>query len=348
MGVVGCGVIGAIHMDMVDKLEGCETVLVCDVNGELARKVARERGIARWADRAQEVFMDPEVDVVILALPTFLRKDLTIEALKSGKHVLSEKPAAMNLGELLEIKEHIGDRKLAFCSSRMSLLPHVQKARAAILAGKIGAVRTLRCRAVGCAGKAPQNPYPAWRQHKAVNGGGILTNWGPYDLDLLFSLVGWDLEPTHVLGRIWNASPVLQARFLPTCDVESHASAFVTFRGGVTLQYDRGENFIGKTQEEWEIIGDSGSIRLHMYKNAEPVVLHVADAEKGMVESILYHEPEVELDFHLQPLMNLQRAIEEDTDPHCGIKEAMLIIRLCDAIYESAESNGPVVLLNLG
>jgi predicted dehydrogenase len=345
--VVGCGVIGSIHMDMVGKLEGCETVHVCDVNGDLARAVAQERGIARWGDQAQAVFGDPEVDVVILALPTFLRKDLTIQALKSGKHVLSEKPAAMNFRELQEIKEHIGDRKLAFCSSRMSLLPHAQRARAAIAAGEIGALRTLRCRAVGRAGKDPGKPYPAWRQHKAVNGGGILTNWGPYDMDFLFSLAGWDLEPLHVLGKTWSASPGLQARFLPSCDVESHACAFVTFSNGVTLQYDRGENFVGKAEEEWEIIGDKGSIRLHMYQNAEPVVLYVADAGKGTVESILYHEPEVELDFHLQPLKDLKRAIEEDAEPQCGIDEAMLVTRLCDAIYNSSESNKPVFMRDL-
>ena len=68
----------------------------------------------------------------------------------------------------------------------------------------MGQLRVVRCRALKGAGALPQSPPPPWRLSRAMNGGGILVNWGCYDLNYLLGITGWAIEPRLALARTWG------------------------------------------------------------------------------------------------------------------------------------------------
>ena len=159
--------------------------LVADVNEGAARAAAEKFQVKQVYRDAEQLLASPDVQAVILALPTGLRTPLALSALKHRKHVLLEKPAAASVAELKQMRAAAGDRVVAVASSRFRTYPVAQVARDAVRAGDLGAIRVIRCRAVLPAGEAPTTPPPVWRLSKRLNGGGILVNWGVYDLDFL-------------------------------------------------------------------------------------------------------------------------------------------------------------------
>src|ERR1035437_3838467 len=98
--IIGCGVIAQYHLRAVAKLTTARVAAVCDVRTDVAQKTAAEFAIPRWTASAAELFADPSIDAVILALPANLRTALALEAFQHGKHVLTEKPVAMNAAEV--------------------------------------------------------------------------------------------------------------------------------------------------------------------------------------------------------------------------------------------------------
>ena len=165
------------------------------MRGAVARDTAQKFNVPATYASAAALLNDPHVAAVVLALPTAGRTELALRALAAGKHVLIEKPVAMNAGEVRQLLAARGQRTVACCQSRLRHTPSAQAATAFIASGALGELRLVRCRANKPAGAAPPAPPPACRLNKALNGGGILVNWGCYDLDYLLGLTGWQLQP---------------------------------------------------------------------------------------------------------------------------------------------------------
>jgi len=95
--LVGCGNIAGSWVEAVGQHDECEIALTYDLLSEPAAKRAEEAG-ARAAASMDEV-LAADIDVVIVATPTGSHPELTEQAARAGKHVLSEKPMALSLAE---------------------------------------------------------------------------------------------------------------------------------------------------------------------------------------------------------------------------------------------------------
>lgn len=98
--VIGVGYLGRFHAQKYHGLPECELVGVVDANPERAREVARELGVAAYAEAAEVL---PLVDAVSIAVPTRFHHAVTLECLRAGRHVLVEKPLAATLEEAEEV-----------------------------------------------------------------------------------------------------------------------------------------------------------------------------------------------------------------------------------------------------
>ena len=127
--IIGCGVIAQYHLRAMAKLTTARVAAVCDVRTDVAQKTAAEFKIPRWTASASELFADPSIDAVILALPANLRTALALEAFKHGKHVLTEKPVAMNATEVRTLIAAQNGRVGAVCSSRYRSFASARAAR---------------------------------------------------------------------------------------------------------------------------------------------------------------------------------------------------------------------------
>ena len=102
VGIIGLGHMGKIHMQNSLKLENTSLIAVSDVSKK-ALKDARDAGVKNTFDDYEQLLKNPEIDAVIIALPTYLHLQCAMRAAEEGKHVLLEKPIARNVQEAHEI-----------------------------------------------------------------------------------------------------------------------------------------------------------------------------------------------------------------------------------------------------
>src|SRR5690606_22256175 len=133
----------------------------------------------------REMLRREDVDALYVSTPPFLHKEMVIEAIRAGKHVLCEKPFVLSLDQVKEIMEEAAAKpgvRVGCCSCRFHESPTARRARAMIRAGELGSVYRLTFEAVSAAPPVGAT-LPEWRNDPARNGGGIAFDWGVYDLD---------------------------------------------------------------------------------------------------------------------------------------------------------------------
>src|SRR4051812_27509481 len=336
LGVIGAGVIGRMHLRVAAESALLTPVAVADVREAVAQELAAQLGVARAYGSAEALLADPEIEAVVLALPTAGRAELTLAAFSAGKHVLVEKPIALNAGEVRRMIAARGELIAGCCSSRMRGLPSASVASTLVASGALGQLRVVRCRALKGAGTPPQNP-PPWRLSRSMNGGGILVNWGCYDLDYLLGITGWAIEPRLVLARAWGVPETFSAYAAPGSDADAHVAALILCDDGLTISYERGEFVAGATDEAWQVLGDRGALRLQMPPGANKTIWHDEATTQGVVSSLIWQGDEPGGSDHVHVLEDFAQAVREKRAPRTSLEQALLVQRITDAIYASAE-----------
>ncbi|MHB8996526.1 MAG: Gfo/Idh/MocA family protein [Armatimonadota bacterium] len=347
-GVIGCGVIGPTHMAAAADFDYLDLVAVADLIPERAQAAAEKYNVPKVYTQGTDLIDDPEVELVVLAMPACHRKDLALRAFAKGKHVLTEKPVAMNAGEVDELIAARGNLKAACCCSRYTFITHHQVAADFIAAGNLGALRNVYIRSYFPNPLPPTEPKPEWRLKRHLNGGGFAMNWGCYDLDYLLSLTGWALKPEKCFGQHWQIAPHLLSHLPEGSDAETYYTALVRCEGGTMLSMDRGEYMSIANESAWHIIGEKGSLRLTMTavsaagpsasagaSNWKQILFDEATTDRGLVSTVLW-EGEEDLSRVMNgPVSDLALAIREDRDPRTTLEKARLIQQITDAVYQS-------------
>jgi predicted dehydrogenase len=140
MGLVGPGFIAAHHIDAVRRLGDVDVLGIAGSSPASAGKRARELGVARAYADNHELLADPAVQVVHNTTPNHLHREVSLAALRAGKHVISDKPLAANVQESRELYEAAraaGVAHVVTFNYRGHAL--VQQARAMIAKGRLGA-----------------------------------------------------------------------------------------------------------------------------------------------------------------------------------------------------------------
>lgn len=347
LGVIGCGVIGAIHTGAAVKSGRLNVVAAADQDEARARKIAQEFGIKKTYSSGEMLLEDPDVEAVVLALPAGVRAPLALHAFRCGKHVLLEKPAAMNVAELKQMMKARGELVCACCSARYRFLDSANFATDFVASGALGKLRIVRCRAVSSAGVPPKKVPPPWRVSKSLNGGGILVNWGVYDLDYLLGITGWSLEPKLVLAQTWSVPPQFQGHVAPGSDAEEHLAAMIHCEGDTVILYERGECLAAQPEETWQLIGTKGSLRLKMTSGkGNKIVFDNSSTEQGVFSEVIWERDEDTACVHLGPVDNFAGAILENKQPKTGLEQALIIQQITDAIYASAQEGKAIEISN--
>jgi predicted dehydrogenase len=345
LGIVGCGVIGQVHAKFAKKSPLIDLVAVADVREDEVNAVAQEHQVKKAYTQAQELFADPDVQAVVLALPANLRLELGLQALAAGKHLLTEKPVALNVGEVKQlIQARKKARKIAgCCSARYSFIDHVPLVKAVIAEGKLGDLRVVRARTVTGVGQPPKKAPPAWRVSRSLNGGGIMSNWGCYDLDYLMTITSWKLRPRTVLARTWAVAPHLSDRVAPGSDAETHFAAFIACDGGVALTHERGESLAARTDMAWQIVGTKGSLQLSLYPGEEKTIsLDVGDPQQGIVTTPIWKGTDSWDHGSEHVLRDFAEAIQQKRETATSLERALVIQKITDALYQSADTGKAV------
>lgn len=343
IGVVGCGVMGVRHLAAAVKSPHAEPFAAADLIKERAEVAAKESGASRVYTDGRELIADPDVEAVVLAMPTAHRDELAIEALKAGKHVLVEKPVAMKARTVERMLEARGGRVAGCCSGRFHAYESARIAADFVATGALGDLRVVHCRAYTPARGTPEKMPPAWRLIKALNGGGIMANWGCYDLDYLLGVCGWTLKPRLALAQTWQVPPRSRPNVAEGSDAETHAIALILCKGGTVISFERGEYMPSPELGAWQIVGTDGRLNLTMLYKADKVITHDdTTAEQGVVTKEIWRGTDEWAEMQGFVLMDFVEAIVEGRQPQTSLEKALVIQKITDAVYESADRGAAV------
>lgn len=185
--IIGCGLIGRKRAEALRKIPGVTLRTTCDLDAARAASLAQlVPGCTSSTDYAA-VLADPAIDAVIVATLNAALAPISLAAVKAGKHVLVEKPGALNAAQLRTIQAaaaKTGARVRIGYNHRFH--PALQKARALLESGALGPLMFLRAR-YGHGGRKGYDRE--WRADPKLSGGGELIDQGVHLIDL----AGWFL-----------------------------------------------------------------------------------------------------------------------------------------------------------
>lgn len=346
--LIGAGVISRTHAAAAQLLGEPVEVLVADPSPDaLAAFLAEHPGARAFADSLEMLALPPETDdVVIVATPPRHHLTPSLAALGSGRHVMVEKPLALTVDEaerMLAAADAHGV-VLAAASTRFRGLPHTEAVKRALDAGLVGRPYALRFQTAWARSRAgiEYQPQSRWFLDSAQAGGGVLMDWGPYDVSTLLDL----LRPVRVEVRdAWLGSPRLSTDPADVVhDVESHAGAAlrVTLADGSTLPvvFERANHTPGEPVSAAELLGERGALRWVPFDSAEPV-RHHAESGGEPVVSDLPRPDTPAFTIHERPLIHLHRHLRGL--PSLAAVGAAVVeeLRLVRALYDVAADGIP-------
>jgi len=190
-GLIGCGDIARKRVaPALRDAPMCELIAVSRARAELAESFARDFGARRWHSDWRELVADEEIDAVYVATPVHLHSEQTIAAAEAGKHVLCEKPMAMDVAEC--------DRMIAACRSNGVKLgiayyrhfyPVVHRVKELIDSGELGVPIIAQVNAFEWFDPEPSHPR-AWLIKTEFSGGGPMFDFGCHRIEVLLNIFG--------------------------------------------------------------------------------------------------------------------------------------------------------------
>jgi len=352
VGVIGCGKVGQIHAAALRGIAEAELTPVCDVSAERVRTFADRFGTRGYTD-VDALLREGKVEAVVIGTPHPLHAGPAVRAAEAGVHVLVEKPLAATLADCDAILAAAnGAGVLLGVISQRRLYEPVRRMKEAIDAGKIGRPALGVFTMYSWREPAYYQSDP-WRGKWDTEGGGVLVNQSPHQLDLLL----WFMGPVSQVSGYWaNVNH-------PGVEVDDTAVAVLRFQNGglgaivtsvaqkpgiytkvhvhgtsgasVGVETDRGATFIaGMTaiaepplNDVWTIPGEE-----HLL-----AAFQVEDRARFTQIDATTH-------YHGLQIQDFLRAVREGRPPLVTGEDGRAVVELFTAIYRSNREARPVML----
>ena len=330
VGIIGAGWPGQAHAKGYGEVGGFKLVAVADLIPERRTKLIAEFGIAKEFNDAKELIADREIDVVSVCLPNHLHAPVTIAALKTGKHVLCERPPAINSKEAKKMQvaaEKSGKVLLYGLQRRFG--GGEQAAKQAIEKGYAGEIYHARVSWMRTRG-IPRGT--GWFTDKKQSGGGALIDLGLSVLDLGWWILG---QPTPL-----SVSASVHKRF--GLEVEDAGFALVQFEGGKSLELSASWAINQPPHQQGtgcRLMGEQGMVDVY---TPEGAMIYRQFSEKGDATATALKPPKVQ--GHVAMMRHFRQCILGEAKPSAGAAEGVMLMRMMDAIYKSAASGKSVVV----
>jgi len=349
-GIVGCGKVGHLHAAALRSLPQSQFVAVCSRSPERAGTFAGQYGVQAYTD-AGEMIERAGVEALMICTPHPLHTEPTIEAAKRGVHVLVEKPMAASLADCDRMIEaaRTGKAKLGVISQRRFYAP-CQRMRRAIDKGKVGKPVLGTVTMLGWRDQAYYGSDP-WRGKWQAEGGGVLVNQTPHQLDLL----NWFMGPIDQLFGFWDNLNH------PYIEVEDTAVAVLRFKSGalgnIVVSNSQNPALYGKVHlfgSNGASIGvqtDGGAMFIAgMSKIAEPPVndLWTISGEEQMLETwkkkdtAFFQTINSTEHYHRIQIEDFLDALLDNREPLVTAEDGRRTVELFTAIYRSQRDKAPV------
>ena len=348
VGIIGCGGIAkGKHMPSLKKVADCEMVAFCDIIPERAEKAAKEFGTpdAKTYTDYKELLKDESIDVVHVCTPNRAHSFITVDALEAGKHVMCEKPMAINSEEakkMVDAAKRTGKKlSIGYQSRFRDDSVYLKKETEDGTFGDIyyAKATALRRRAV-----------PTWGVflNEYEQGGGPLIDIGTHALDLTLWMMN-NYKPKYCVGTTYHKLNNQTATGNAWGDwdpekftVEDSAFGFVVMENGATIVLESAWalNTLDVREAVTSICGTlagadmMNGLRINGVRNGRQYVL-TPDFKAGVVAFNEGTKGESAADREERLWIE---AVRNDTEPITLPEQAYCVTRILEGIYTSAKT----------
>lgn len=346
IGIIGAGAISKRHLNGYRQLPNVKVCSICDVNEATAKTRAQEFGIEKYFTDAMDIITDPEIDAVSIVTPTFTHKDLVIAALENGKHVLCEKPPALNAKEAAmceEVAKKTG--KLLMYGFVVRFNKDTTFLKDYIATGALGKIYYVELARIARAFR-----IGGWFVNKELSGGGALIDSVIHQLDMALYLMGHPKVHSvkgfasreiaglpykmKGVGAGWNSADTNSYSH----EVESLAGGLIRFEDGTSLYLKtswalnttKPTKFVELCGTEGGAILENGSIKL----------VTVDESGYYLESTPVLRDEFVGFDREIAHFVD---CCTGKTECICKPEQGTQIMQIIDAIYESAETGKEVI-----
>lgn len=346
IGIAGCGVIGRLHAQQLQKLGTAEAAAFADCVQEKAEQYVAEFGGKAYGSYA-DMLRDSEVVAVSICTPSGIHGEMAIEAARAGKHVIVEKPMDVNLA--------MADRMIAECREHGVLLAGIfqhrfdfasRRVKEMLAAGRFGRLILVN----GSVHWYRSDAYYAsgdWRGSWALDGGGVLMNQAIHTVDLV----------QYFGGPVKDVTARTANRTHPRIETEDVAAALFSFENGAMGSFTATSCAYPGLNTRVEIIGENGTC---IIENNKIIYEHYRDSEEAGTHGIdpklsNQWKPELEAasqgvghrvygNAHYYQLGNFVDAIRWGRQPMVNGEDSRHALELVLAVYRSHETGQTVRL----
>jgi UDP-N-acetyl-2-amino-2-deoxyglucuronate dehydrogenase len=348
--IAGCGKVAHLHAKAIQNIPNARLAGVWSRTPKTAKDFASQYKTRSYSS-INHMVIENEIDLVIVCTPHPFHRQPAVEAAEAGANVLVEKPLASDLQDCDAIINACKVRyaKLGVISQRR-WYPPVIRVKEAIEAGKIGKAALSSVTLLGWRDKAYYDA-DAWRGKWQTEGGGVLVNQSPHQLDILLWYMG-DIDEVYGIWRNLNH---------PYIEVEDTALAIVKFRSGaignILVSNSQKPGIYGKIHVHGEngasvgVQTDGGAMFIAgMTGVAEPPVndLWTIPGEENMLKTWIKQDTEFfnncdpTVYFMKCQIEDFISAIKDDREPAVSGEAGRKTVELFTAIYRSTRDNQPV------
>ncbi|MFX3633951.1 MAG: Gfo/Idh/MocA family protein [Candidatus Pristimantibacillus sp.] len=269
IGVIGAGSISEMHFGSYSKNVDAVLVAVCDVKEERAKAKGEKYDIPHVYTDYNELLANPDIDAVSICTWNNTHAEISIAALKAGKHVLCEKPLSKTVEEALAVEAAVKESgktlQVGFVRRYAS---NTRIVKAFLDNGEIGPIYYAKASCIRKLG----NPG-GWFADVERSGGGPLIDIGVHVIDLCWYLMGKPKVKSisgNTYNRLGNRSNVKNLKFYKAADydaalntVEDMANALIRFENGASLLVDVSFTLHAKQDElTVKLYGEKGGVEL--------------------------------------------------------------------------------------
>jgi len=332
--IVGCGFIAKKHAVAIQKVDDAELVAVSDKISEAMVPYVKNYGVKAYED-LDEMLRRDDIDVVSLCTPTGLHAPLAIKIANAKKHIILEKPIAMNLEDTDKIIEACNRNKVKLSIVHPNRFrPVVKKLKKILKQNQLGKISHANA-IVNWNRNQEYYDQSSWRGTKAFDGGALM-NQAIHNLDLLLWFMG-DVEQVFSM----------EATRIRNIEAEDVSTGVLRFKSGAlglveasTTTYR--QNF----EESITIFGEKSTVKIGG-KNA--IYFEHLEIEGMRDEEINQIKKRIDLDPYGIPghqciIDDMVKAVKEDREPAISGLEGRKSLELVLSFYESAKHNQPIQL----
>jgi predicted dehydrogenase len=341
LAVVGVSGIGQLHLRNIEKLDKVELAAVCDVVPEQARAAGERYGCLAYTD-SDTLLKDHVCEAVLICTPHYTHTTIGIAALQSGHHVLVEKPISAHKADCERLITAHQDKSLVFAAMfNQRTDPHYQKIKQLADEGALGDLLRVNWIITDWFRSQAYYDSGSWRATWAGEGGGVLLNQCPHQLDLFQWICGMP-------SQVWSRCNLGKRH---TIEVEDEVTAYLEYPGGCTGVFvtttgeTPGTNRLEIAAENGKLVLEDG--QLTFARNEVPVTEFLRTTEESFAKpgvSVETFDIEGNGGQHMEILENFADAILTGAELIAPAEEGIHSVEMANAMLYSSLTCRPVDL----